>query len=94
VKLTTYLHVVLRSRIRGAIPPLSNTPSWCGAQLKKKKHRDNFTFTTRGGLGTLAIILRHMTYNEPVFIMIRQLMFLKSDGHMENHILATCPSTL
>jgi hypothetical protein len=28
--------------MRGAIPPLPNTPSWCGAQLK---HRDNFTFT-------------------------------------------------
>jgi hypothetical protein len=26
----------------GAIPPLPNTPSWLGAQLK---HRDNFTFT-------------------------------------------------
>jgi hypothetical protein len=26
----------------GAIPPLPNTPSWRGAQLK---HRDNFTFT-------------------------------------------------
>jgi hypothetical protein len=25
-----------------AIPPLPNTPSWRGAQLK---HRDNFTFT-------------------------------------------------
>jgi hypothetical protein len=24
------------------IPPLPNTPSWCGAQLK---HGDNFTFT-------------------------------------------------
>jgi len=33
----------------GAIPPLSNTPSWRGAQLKKK-HRDNFTlrFIQRG----------------------------------------------
>jgi hypothetical protein len=29
-------------RMRGAIPPLPNTPPWCGAQLK---HRDNFTFT-------------------------------------------------
>jgi hypothetical protein len=28
----------------GAILPLPNTPSWLGAQLKKK-HRDNFTFT-------------------------------------------------
>jgi hypothetical protein len=27
--------------MRGAIPPLPNTPSWRGAQLK---HRDNFTF--------------------------------------------------
>jgi hypothetical protein len=26
----------------GAIPPLPNTPSRCGGQLK---HRDNFTFT-------------------------------------------------
>jgi hypothetical protein len=26
----------------GAIPPITNTPSWSGAQLK---HRDNFTFT-------------------------------------------------
>jgi len=25
----------------GAIPPLPNTPSWHGAQLK---HRDNFAF--------------------------------------------------
>jgi hypothetical protein len=28
--------------MREAIPPLPNTPSWRGAQLK---HRDNFTFT-------------------------------------------------
>jgi hypothetical protein len=27
--------------MNGAIPPLPNTPSWRGAQLK---HRDNFTF--------------------------------------------------
>jgi len=32
---------VLRSRMRGDITPLPNTPSWRGAQLKK--HRDNFT---------------------------------------------------
>jgi hypothetical protein len=42
VKLTAHLHLVPRSRMRGAIPPLPNTPSWRGAQLK---HRDNFTFT-------------------------------------------------
>jgi hypothetical protein len=29
--------------MRGAIPPLPNTPSWSGAKFKK--HRDNFTFT-------------------------------------------------
>jgi hypothetical protein len=27
--------------MNGAIPPLPNTPQWCGAQLN---HRDNFTF--------------------------------------------------
>jgi hypothetical protein len=31
----------------GAIPPLRNMPPWRGAQLNKKKHRDNFTFTLR-----------------------------------------------
>jgi hypothetical protein len=30
----------------GAIPPLPNTPSWRGAQLKQK-HRDNLTFITQ-----------------------------------------------
>jgi len=29
--------------MRGAIPPLPNTPSWRGSQLK---HRDKFTCTT------------------------------------------------
>jgi hypothetical protein len=33
---------VPRSRMRGAIPPLPNTPSWRGAHLK---HKDNYTFT-------------------------------------------------
>jgi hypothetical protein len=30
--------------MRGAIPPLPNTPSWRGAQFR---YRDNFTFTFR-----------------------------------------------
>jgi hypothetical protein len=42
VELSIHLHVVLRSRMLGAIFPLPNTPSWRRAQLKK--HRDNFTF--------------------------------------------------
>jgi len=42
VKLTTHLRLVPLSSIRRAIPPLPNTPSWLGAQLKD---RDNFTLT-------------------------------------------------
>jgi len=42
MKLTTHLHLAQRSRMRGAIPSLYNTPSWRGAHFK---HRDNFTFT-------------------------------------------------
>jgi hypothetical protein len=42
VKLTAHLNLVPRSSMRGAVPPLPNTPSWHGAHLK---HRDNFTFT-------------------------------------------------
>jgi hypothetical protein len=38
----------------GAIPPLSNTPSWRGAQLK---HRDNFTFTFTLTTTTIIIII-------------------------------------
>jgi hypothetical protein len=34
VKLTTHLHLPQKSRMRGAIPPVPNTPSWRGAQLK------------------------------------------------------------
>jgi len=34
MKLTTHLHIVPRSRMRGAIPPLLNMPSLHGAQLK------------------------------------------------------------
>jgi hypothetical protein len=33
VNLTTHLHLVLRSRMRGAISPLPNTPSWRCGQL-------------------------------------------------------------
>jgi hypothetical protein len=41
MKLTTYLHLVPRSRMRGAVPPLPRYVSmeWCLV-----KHRDNFTF--------------------------------------------------
>jgi hypothetical protein len=41
MNLTTHLLLVSRLRMHGAIPPLPNTPSWRGAQLK---HRDNFTY--------------------------------------------------
>jgi hypothetical protein len=34
LKLTTHLHLLPRSRMREAIPPLPNTPSWRGVQLK------------------------------------------------------------
>jgi hypothetical protein len=34
VTLTTHLHLVPRSRMRGAVTPLTNTPSRRGAQLK------------------------------------------------------------
>jgi len=47
-KLTTHLHLVPRSRMRGAIHPRPQYASmaWCSV---KRKHRDNptFTFTTK-----------------------------------------------
>jgi hypothetical protein len=43
VKLTTHLHLVPRSRMRGGIPPLPRYVfmAWCLV-----KHRENFTFFT------------------------------------------------
>jgi hypothetical protein len=43
MKLTTHLHLVLRSRMHGVIPPLPQYAfmAWCSV---KEKHRDNFTF--------------------------------------------------
>jgi hypothetical protein len=35
MKLTIYLHLVPRSRMLEAKPPLPNTPSWLGSQLRK-----------------------------------------------------------
>jgi hypothetical protein len=39
IKLTTHLELISRSRIRGSIHPLRNTPSWRNALLVR--HRDN-----------------------------------------------------
>jgi hypothetical protein len=48
----THLHIVLRLRMRGTMPPLPHTSSWHGAYISIKyifmalnllKHRDNFT---------------------------------------------------
>jgi hypothetical protein len=44
VKLTTHLHLVARSIMRGAIPPLPQYAFMAWYSVKKK-HRDNFTFT-------------------------------------------------
>jgi hypothetical protein len=44
MKLTSHLHLVARSRMRGAVLPLSQYAfkAWCSF---KKKLRDNFTLT-------------------------------------------------
>jgi hypothetical protein len=42
----------------GAIPPLPNTPSWRGAQLK---HRDSFTFTSTSRV--MKNIISHNIYS-------------------------------
>jgi hypothetical protein len=44
LKLITHLHLVPRSRIRGAIPPFPDTPSWRGVHLKKARVQITFTF--------------------------------------------------
>jgi hypothetical protein len=48
VKLTTHLHLLPTSKMREAVPPLPNTPSWRGAQ--KRKQRGNFNMKRRDHL--------------------------------------------
>jgi hypothetical protein len=50
---TTYFHLVPTSRMRGAIPPLPNTPSWRDTHLKHKEIKS---------LLTMSVVLR-ITYN-------------------------------
>jgi hypothetical protein len=57
--MTTHFHVVPRSRMCEAMPPLPNTPSWRGSQ---SKHRNNFTFTLRL---TVMIIEESPSYKQP-----------------------------
>jgi hypothetical protein len=67
--------------MRGAIPPLPNTPSWRGAQLK---HRDIFTFAFTFGhsrhfkmkvsVDTASLCMSpvrsHAIYMQPFFLCI------------------------
>jgi hypothetical protein len=66
MKLTTILHLVPRSRIRGAIPPLPNMPSRRGTQLKKHKGKgkvvpvlltDHHAMTAYWGSGDIAPLI-------------------------------------
>jgi hypothetical protein len=50
VKLTTYRHLVPRLKMCGAIPPLSHTSAWHGAQISMYQEQlllFTFTFTYR-----------------------------------------------
>jgi hypothetical protein len=46
MKLTTHLHLVSKSIIRGSVPILPNTPSWHGAELKKKGQAQLYFYLT------------------------------------------------
>jgi hypothetical protein len=71
VKLTSQFHLVFRSRMRGFIPPLSNTPPWRGAQLNTRTtlllpHQIYFVLRT--------ILLKGLTkYLRAFFILIDRL---------------------
>jgi len=54
VKLTTRLHLVPRSRMCEAIPPLPNTPSLCDAHLKLKEQIECLDETTGYAGGSIA----------------------------------------
>jgi hypothetical protein len=45
MKLTTHLHLVPISRMRGAIPPFPNTPPWLRAQPKAQRQMYLLPFT-------------------------------------------------
>jgi hypothetical protein len=88
----THLHLVPRSRMRGAIPPLPNTPSWSDAQLKK--HMDNFTFTRR--FTTLFRGIRHWSLSRARWIQskLSYPVSLRSSLLFSSHLWSSFSSDL
>jgi hypothetical protein len=54
--------------MRGAIPPLPNTPSWRGDQLKRRDNF-NFSFSTKQVTTVTGSILNQMKNTRLTFLM-------------------------
>jgi hypothetical protein len=72
VKLTTHLHLVPKSRIRGAIPPLPQhvCMAWCLV-----KHKDNFTFTFIPFLSTAGFKIKLHKIYDVLFRIIVKIIY-------------------
>jgi hypothetical protein len=90
VKITTYLHLVPRSRKYGSVHPLPHTPTWRSAL--SVKHREDFTFLLHIYSSTALVdIIRFfffsfLIYTQPVGLLGRWIS--PSQGryfHTEQH---------
>jgi hypothetical protein len=63
----------------GAIPPLPNTPSWRGAQLK---HRENFTFCL---FNKCCLINRVKRLKQTLKAVSRKCCLFHNNSHMFRH---------
>jgi len=90
VKLTTHLPLVLRSRVRGAIPPLPQYAftAWC-----LFKHRDNFTFYQQLQKQLLFLVQSLVAVTHVAFILNDSIKLPPPPDGQSFHI-KTCGSVL
>jgi hypothetical protein len=79
MKLSTYLNLLPRLRMRGAMPPLPNTPSWCGAHFKNNLERAKVT----GGWKNS--VMRFTTVHSTKYCQGDQIKENEMDGASSTH---------
>jgi len=72
MKLTIHLHLMLRSRMHGAIPPLPKMPSWHGTQSTGQLYLYLYLYTSREEGNFLSITPRK---NAPLILLPFKRLF-------------------
>jgi hypothetical protein len=86
MKLTTHLHLVLRSRMRGAMPPLLPRHSWLGALLKQ---RDSSTLPYITIVITVCVLSAIFPRNPNFFLLLLLILVheVRGERGKQQHFL-------